>query len=212
VQGVLASKYRNSGQTCVSPNRILVHNGIYNRFAKKLAAEVAKLKVGEGTEEGVVQGPLINAAAVAKVESHIKDAVSHGAHVATGGEPHARGGTFYKPTVLTEVTPKMRIAREETFGPVASLFRFHDEKEAIAISNGTPYGLAAYFYTRNLSRAWRVAEALEYGMVGVNEGIISSELAPFGGMKESGQGREGSHHGIDEFVDLKYVMMGGLEG
>jgi succinate-semialdehyde dehydrogenase / glutarate-semialdehyde dehydrogenase len=212
VEGALASKYRNSGQTCVSANRILVQDGIYERFAEKLATAAAALKVGEGTEEGVVQGPLINDAALAKVEAHVRDAVAQGATVLTGGAPHALGGTFYAPTVLTEVTPQMTIAREETFGPVAPLFRFRDEAQAIALANGTPSGLAAYFYTRDLARAWRVAEALEYGMIGVNEGIISSELAPFGGVKESGQGREGSHHGIDEFVELKYVMMGGLGG
>ena len=212
VEGALASKYRNSGQTCVSANRILVQDGIYDRFAAKLAEAAAKLKVGAGHEEGVVQGPLINDAALAKVEAHVKDAVGKGAKVLTGGKCHALGRTFYEPTVLAQVTHAMRIAQEETFGPVAPLFRFHDEKEAIDLANGTPFGLAAYFYTRNLSRAWRVAEALEYGMIGVNEGIISSELAPFGGVKESGQGREGSHHGIDEFVELKYVMMGGLEG
>ena len=212
VEGALASKYRNSGQTCVSADRILVQDGIYDSFAGKLAAEVAKLKVGAGTEEGVVQGPLIHEAAIAKVAAHVEDAVTRGAKVLTGGNRHALGGTFFEPTVLTEVTSDMTIAQEETFGPVAPLFRFRDEDEAVALANGTPYGLAAYFYTRDFSRSWRVAEALEYGMIGVNEGIISSELAPFGGVKESGQGREGSHHGIDEFVELKYVMMGGLEG
>jgi succinate-semialdehyde dehydrogenase/glutarate-semialdehyde dehydrogenase len=212
VEGTLASKYRNSGQTCVSSNRILVQDGIYARFAEKLKAAAAGLKVGEGTQEGVEQGPLINEAALAKVEAHVKDAVAKGAKVLTGGAPHALGRTFYKPTVLAEVTPDMQLAQEETFGPIAPLFRFHDESQAIALANGTPSGLAAYFYTRDLARAWRVAEALEYGMIGVNEGIISSELAPFGGVKESGQGREGSHHGIDEFVELKYVMMGGLDG
>ncbi|MCJ7598084.1 MAG: NAD-dependent succinate-semialdehyde dehydrogenase [Methyloceanibacter sp.] len=212
VQGALASKYRNSGQTCVCANRILVQDSIYDRFAEKLASEVIKLKVGEGTEVGVMQGPLINEAALAKVESHVKDAVAQGARVVAGGKRHARGGTFYEPTVLTHVTTRMRLAQEETFGPVAPLFRFRDEKEAVDIANGTPFGLAAYFYTRDLARAWRVAEALEYGIVGVNEGIISSELAPFGGMKESGLGREGSHHGIEEYIELKYVMMGGLNG
>lgn len=212
VEGALASKYRNSGQTCVSADRILVQDGIYDSFAGKLAAEVAKLKVGAGTEEGVVQGPLIHEAAIAKVAAHVEDAVTRGAKVLTGGNRHALGGTFFEPTVLTEVTSDMTIAQEETFGPVAPLFRFRDEDEAVALANGTPYGLAAYFYTRDFSRSWRVAEALEYGMIGLNEGIISSELAPFGGVKESGQGREGSHHGIDEFVELKYVMMGGLEG
>jgi len=159
-----------------------------------------------------VQGPLIHEAAIAKVAAHVKDAVTRGAKVLTGGNRHALGGTFFEPTVLTEVTSDMTIAQEETFGPGAPLFRFRDEDEAVALANGTPYGLAAFFYTRDLSRSWRVAEALEYGMIGLNEGIISSELAPFGGVKESGQGREGSHHGIDEFVELKYVMMGGLEG
>ena len=212
VQGALASKYRNSGQTCVCANRVLVQEGIYDRFAEKLASEVIKLKVGEGTEAGVMQGPLINEAALAKVEAHVKDAVAQGARVLAGGKRHSLGGTFYEPTVLSDVTTKMRLAQEETFGPVAPLFRFRDESEAITIANGTPFGLAAYFYTRDLARAWRVAEALEYGMVGVNEGILSSELAPFGGVKESGLGREGSHHGIEEFVELKYVMMGGLKG
>jgi len=210
VAGAMASKYRNSGQTCVSADRILVQDGIYDRFVKKLTHEVLELKVGDGTEAGVTQGPLINEAALAKVEAHVRDAVAKGAGVVTGGKRHALGGTFYEPTVLTDVTPSMQIAQEETFGPVAPLFRFRDEAEAIAIANDTPYGLASYFYTRDLARAWRVAEALEYGIVGINEGIISSELAPFGGVKESGLGREGSHHGIEEFVELKYVMMGGL--
>ena len=212
VEGALASKYRNCGQTCVCANRILVQDGMYERFAERLAAEAAKLKVGPGTQDGVMQGPLIHQAAVAKVDANVKDAVAKGAKVLTGGRRHKLGATFYEPTVLADVTVDMMIAQEETFGPVAPLFRFRDEDEAIAMANDTPYGLAAYFYTRDLSRAWRVAEALEYGMIGVNEGIISSELAPFGGVKESGQGREGSHHGIDEFVELKYVMMGGLEG
>ena len=210
VAGALASKYRNSGQTCVCANRILVQAGIYDAFAAKLAEEAAKLKVGDGTEAGVMQGPLINAAAIEKVEAHVQDAVAKGARVMVGGKRHALGGTFYEPTVLAGVTTDMRLAQEETFGPVAPLFRFKDEAEAIRIANDTPYGLAAYFYTRDLPRAWRVAEALEYGMVGINEGIISTELAPFGGVKESGLGREGSHHGIEEFVELKYVMMGGL--
>jgi succinate-semialdehyde dehydrogenase/glutarate-semialdehyde dehydrogenase len=211
IEGAMASKYRNSGQTCVCANRILVQDAIYDRFADRLVAAVTKLKVGAGHEEGTTQGPLINEAAISKVEAHVADAVAHGASVLTGGKRHALGRTFFEPTVLTEVTPEMQIAKEETFGPVAPLFRFHDEDEAIALANGTPYGLAAYFYTRDLSRAWRVAEALEYGMIGINEGIISTELAPFGGVKQSGQGREGSHHGIEEFLELKYVMMGGLE-
>jgi succinate-semialdehyde dehydrogenase/glutarate-semialdehyde dehydrogenase len=211
VTGALASKYRNSGQTCVCANRILVQDGIYDAFAERLAAEVGKLKVGEGTLPGVTQGPLINAAAMAKVEAHVTDATARGARVVLGGKRHALGGTFYEPTVLTDVTVAMQLAQEETFGPVAPLFRFYDEAEALAIANGTPFGLAAYIYTRNLARAWRAAEALEYGIVGVNEGIISSELAPFGGVKQSGLGREGSHHGIEEFVELKYILMGGLD-
>ncbi|HYB06030.1 MAG TPA: NAD-dependent succinate-semialdehyde dehydrogenase [Methyloceanibacter sp.] len=210
VTGALASKYRNTGQTCICANRILVQDGIYDRFADQLAREVAKLKVGKGTEPGVAQGPLINEAAIVKVDDHVKDAVTHGARVVTGGKRHALGRTFYEPTVLTEVTPKMRLAQEETFGPVAPLFRFHDDAEAVRLANNTPFGLASYFYTRDHARAWRVAEALDYGIVGVNEGIISSELAPFGGVKESGIGREGSHHGIEEFIELKYVFMGGL--
>jgi succinate-semialdehyde dehydrogenase/glutarate-semialdehyde dehydrogenase len=211
VSGALASKYRNSGQTCVCANRILVQDGIFDRFVDRLAGEVAKLKVGKGTEPGVTQGPLINEAAIAKVDDHVKDAVAHGARVVTGGKRHALGGTFYEPTVLADVTPKMRLAQEETFGPVAPLFRFHDDAEAVRLANDTPFGLASYFYTRDHARVWRVAEALDYGIVGVNEGIISSELAPFGGFKESGLGREGSHHGIEEFIELKYVFMGGLD-
>ena len=210
VAGAMASKFRNSGQTCVSANRILVQSGIYDRFARKLAEAVSNLKVGDGMEEGVAQGPLINEAGLLKVEAHVADALEQGAKAVLGGTPHALGGTFFQPTVLTDVSPAMRIAREETFGPVAALFRFADDAEAIAMANDTPFGLAAYFYTRDLARAWRVAEALDYGMIGINEGMISTELAPFGGVKESGQGREGSHHGIEEFLELKYVMMGGL--
>ena len=168
--------------------------------------------MGTGTEQDVAQGPLINEAGLAKVEAHVRDAVAHGAKILAGGVRHDLGRTFFEPTVLTEVTPQMQIAREETFGPVAALFRFGDEDEAITLANDTPFGLAAYFFTRDISRAWRVAEVLEYGMIGINEGMISSELAPFGGVKESGQGREGSHHGIEEFLELKYVMMGGLGG
>jgi succinate-semialdehyde dehydrogenase/glutarate-semialdehyde dehydrogenase len=208
--GVMASKFRNSGQTCVCANRIYVEAAVYDAFAARLAAEVAKLKVGPGTETGVTQGPLINAAAVAKVEAHIADAVAKGARVLSGGKRHALGGTFFEPTILAGATPDMLIAREETFGPVAPLFKFEDEADVVRLANDTPFGLAAYFYTRDLGRAWRVAEALQYGVVGINEGIVSSELAPFGGMKESGLGREGSHHGIEEFVEIKYVMMGGL--
>jgi succinate-semialdehyde dehydrogenase/glutarate-semialdehyde dehydrogenase len=210
VAGAMASKYRNAGQTCVCANRILVQDGVYEAFAMKLAAAVAGLKVGPGSEEGVSTGPLINAAAVAKVEEHIADAVGHGARVVCGGSRHALGGTFFEPTILVDVTPAMKVAREETFGPVAPLFRFHHEAEAVAMANATEFGLAAYFYSRDIGRCWRVAEALEYGMVGINEGIISTELAPFGGVKESGLGREGSKYGLDEFVEVKYLCMGGL--
>ncbi len=212
VQGAIASKYRNTGQTCVCANRILVQDGVYDSSTEKLAGEVMKMKVGQGTEVGVVQGPLISAAALAKVEEHVQDAVANGANVVTGGKRHALGGTFYEPTVLTDVSTRMLISREETFGPVAPLFRFSTEEEAIAMANETPFGLASYFYTRDIGRAWRVAERLEYGMVGINEGVISTEMAPFGGVKESGLGREGSHHGIEEFVEMKYMLMGGLDG
>jgi len=212
VEGALASKYRNTGQTCVCANRILVQDGVYDAFAQKLAERVKEMKVGRATDAGVMQGPLINEAALEKVEAHVADAVEKGAKVLTGGKRHALGRTFYEPTILTDVTSDMRLASEETFGPVAGLFRFDTEEEAIATANGTPSGLASYFYTRDLGRAWRVSEALEYGMVGVNEGVISTEVAPFGGVKESGLGREGSHHGIEEFVEMKYVMMSGLGG
>ncbi len=208
VQGAMASKYRNSGQTCVCANRLLVQDAVYDAFAEKLAAEVAKLRVGEAREEGVNQGPLINEAAVAKVEEHIADAVGKGARIAVGGKRHARGGRFFEPTVLLDVDRSMKVAIEETFGPVAPIFRFHDEEEAIALANATEYGLAAYFYARDIGRVWRVAEGLEAGIVGINEGIISTEVAPFGGVKESGLGREGSKYGIEEFVELKYLSMG----
>ncbi|MEM7398679.1 MAG: NAD-dependent succinate-semialdehyde dehydrogenase [Pseudomonadota bacterium] len=211
VAGTVSSKFRNAGQTCVSANRILVHDSVYDRFAEKLAEAVTALKVGAGTEQGVIQGPLINESGLEKVEAHVRDAVAQGAELRAGGVRHDLGRTFFEPTVLVDVTPDMRIAQEETFGPIAALFRFHTEEQAIALANDTPFGLAAYFFTRDLSRIWRVAEALEYGMIGVNEGIISSAFAPFGGVKESGQGREGSHHGIEEFLELKYVMMGGLD-
>lgn len=210
VAGAVASKYRNTGQTCVCTNRFLVQNSIYDEFAAKLAQAVVKLKVGDGLKEATQQGPLINQAAVEKVESHISDAVAKGAKIVSGGQRHALGGTFFQPTVLTGVTTKMRIANEETFGPVAPLFGFDTEAEAIALANDTPFGLAAYFYTRDLGRAWRVAEGLEYGMVGINEGVISTEVAPFGGIKESGLGREGSKYGIDDYLEMKYVCMGGL--
>ncbi len=210
VAGAIASKFRNAGQTCVCANRFLVQDGVYDAFAEKLTAAVKKLKVGAGTESGVTVGPLINKDAVRKVEEHVADAVAHGATVVIGGQPSKLGGNFYEPTVLTGVTPQMKVAREETFGPVAPLFRFKTEEEAVRMANDTPFGLAAYFFTRDLGRCWRVAEALEYGIVGVNEGITSTEIAPFGGMKESGIGREGSHHGIEEFLETKYTLMGGL--
>ena len=210
VAGAMASKYRNAGQTCVCANRLLVQDKVYDAFAEKLAVAVAALKVGNGTEEGVTQGPLINEAAVKKVESHIADAVAKGACVITGGQRVSSDSTFFQPTVLTQVTRDMQVAREETFGPLAPLFRFHTEEEAIQMANDTEFGLAAYFYSRDVGRIWRVGEALEYGIVGINEGIISNEVAPFGGVKESGLGREGSHYGIDDFVEIKYMCMGGL--
>mgnify|MGYP001811742728 CR=1 FL=1 len=210
IAGAMASKYRNAGQTCVCANRIYVQSGVYERFAEMLVEATSGLKVGPGREEGVTVGPLINADGLAKVEDHVQDAVGKGATVAAGGKRHALGGTFFEPTVLTDVTAEMKVAREETFGPVAPLFRFEDEADVIAQANDTPFGLAAYFYARDIGRVWRVAEALEFGMVGVNEGVMSSELAPFGGVKQSGLGREGSHHGIEEFVEQKYVLMGGL--
>jgi succinate-semialdehyde dehydrogenase/glutarate-semialdehyde dehydrogenase len=212
VAGAMASKYRNAGQTCVCANRIYVQSGIAAEFAKRLAAEVGKLKVGPGTESGVTQGPLINADAIKKVEQHVQDALSHGAKLLAGGNRHALGGNFYEPTVLGGVTSKMLITREETFGPVAPLIEFTDEADVIRMANDTQFGLAAYFFARDLGRVWRVAEALEFGIVGVNEGVVSNEVAPFGGVKESGHGREGSHHGIEEFLEMKYVMMGGLSG
>jgi succinate-semialdehyde dehydrogenase/glutarate-semialdehyde dehydrogenase len=210
VAGAMASKYRNAGQTCVCANRIYVQAGVYDAFAARLAAEVGKLRVGCGTEAGVTQGPLINEEGVKKVESHIADAVGKGAKVLCGGQRHTLGRTFFEPTILTGVTGEMLVAREETFGPVAPLFEFATEEEVIAAANGTPFGLAAYFYSRDMGRVWRVAEALEYGIVGINEGIISNEVAPFGGVKESGLGREGSHHGVEEFLEIKYMMLGGL--
>ena len=210
VAGAIASKYRNSGQTCVCVNRFLVQDGIYDEFAEKLTAAVAEMKVGNGAEEGIVQGPLINEAGLEKVEAHVGDAISKGATVTTGGKRHALGGSFFQPTVLTGVTPAMTVAREETFGPVAPLFRFKTEQEAVAMSNDTEFGLAAYFYTRDAARTWRVSRALEYGIVGVNEGIISTEVAPFGGVKESGLGREGSKYGIEDYLEIKYICMGDL--
>jgi succinate-semialdehyde dehydrogenase/glutarate-semialdehyde dehydrogenase len=198
------------GQTCVCTNRIYVQDKVYDAFSAKLAAAVAKLKVGNGVDPGVVQGPLINMAAIEKVEHHIADAVSHGAKVAVGGHRHALGGTFFEPTVLTGVSQDTLITKEETFGPVAPVYRFHTEEEGIRLANDTEFGLAAYFYARDIGRIWRVGEGLDYGMVGINAAAISTELAPFGGVKESGLGREGSHYGIDEFVEVKYMLMGGL--
>jgi succinate-semialdehyde dehydrogenase / glutarate-semialdehyde dehydrogenase len=211
VEGAIASKYRNAGQTCVCANRLLVQDKVYDAFAAKLAEKVKAMKVGNGMEAGVVQGPLIDAAAVAKVEEHIGDAVGQGAKVLTGGKRHALGGRFFEPTVLANVDTRMKVAREETFGPVAPLFRFKDEAEAIRMANDTEFGLAAYFYGRDLGRVWRVAEALEYGIVGINTGIISTEVAPFGGVKESGIGREGSKYGIEDYLVVKYLCVGGID-
>ncbi|MEI2743193.1 MAG: NADP-dependent succinate-semialdehyde dehydrogenase [Candidatus Competibacter sp.] len=209
VAGALVSKYRNSGQTCVCANRFLVQDGVYEAFAAKLVQAVREqLKVGNGLEVGVMQGPLIDGAALEKVERHVADALAQGAKVLTGGRRHPLGGTFYEPTVLGEVTAEMVVAREETFGPVAPLFRFNTDAEAIALANATEFGLAGYFYSRDLSRAFKVAEALEYGMVGINTGLISTEVAPFGGVKESGFGREGSKYGIEEYLDIKYLCIG----
>jgi succinate-semialdehyde dehydrogenase/glutarate-semialdehyde dehydrogenase len=210
VEGAIASKFRNTGQTCVCTNRLLVHDSVYDAFAVKLAAAIGKLKPAPGLEAGATQGPLIDNAAVEKVESHIRDAQEKGAKVALGGHRHALGGRFFEPTLLTNVTPAMAVAREETFGPVAPLFRFKSEAEAVTLANDTEFGLAAYFYGRDIARIWRVAEALEYGIVGINTGLISTEVAPFGGVKESGLGREGSKYGIDEYVEIKYLCFGGI--
>jgi succinate-semialdehyde dehydrogenase/glutarate-semialdehyde dehydrogenase len=210
VEGALASKYRNTGQTCVCANRLLVQDSVYDAFAAKLAAAVARLQVGNGLAEGTTQGPLIDMNAVAKVEEHIADAVHKGARVLAGGKRHALGGSFFEPTILVDVTPAMKVAREETFGPVAPLFRFHDEAEAIRMANDTEFGLAAYFYANSMNRVWRVSEALEYGIVGINTGLISTEVAPFGGMKSSGLGREGSRYGIEDYLEIKYLCMGGV--
>jgi succinate-semialdehyde dehydrogenase / glutarate-semialdehyde dehydrogenase len=210
VEGAIASKYRNTGQTCVCANRLLVQDSVYDRFSAKLAEAVKKLAPAPGLDEGATQGPLIDDRAVEKVESHVADAVSKGAHVLVGGKRHSRGGRFFEPTILTGVTPAMAVAKEETFGPVAPLFRFSTEAEAIALANDTEFGLAAYFYGRDIARVWRVAEALEYGIVGINTGIISTEVAPFGGVKESGIGREGSKYGLEEFLEIKYLCMGGI--
>lgn len=210
IEGAMASKYRNTGQTCVCANRFIVHEDVYDEFAQRLAERSAAMVVGNGMDDGVQQGPLINQAAVDKVQSLVSDAVEKGAHVLTGGKPHPLGGSFYQPTVLTELNQEMAIAQEEIFGPVCPIFKFSTDQEAIEIANSTPYGLAAYFYSQNIARVWQVASALDYGMIGINEGIISTELAPFGGMKESGMGREGSKYGLDEYLEVKYLCMGGL--
>ena len=210
VKGAMASKYRNAGQTCVCANRLLVQDKIYDAFVARLSEAVRALKIGDGFEAGVTIGPLINVAAVEKIEEHIADATSKGAHVIVGGRRHALGRTFFEPTVLADATPDMMIFREETFGPVAPLFRFKSEEEAIRLANDTEFGLAAYFYGRDIGRVWRVAEALEYGIVGINEGLISTEVAPFGGVKESGNGREGSKYGIEDYLEIKYLCMGGI--
>jgi succinate-semialdehyde dehydrogenase/glutarate-semialdehyde dehydrogenase len=211
VEGLMASKYRNTGQTCVCANRVFVQDRVYDAFAAKLRDKVVGLKVGPGTAEGVTQGPLIDQQALAKVEEHIADAVAKGAKVALGGARHTLGGTFFQPTLLTDVKPGMKLMREETFGPVAPLIRFADEAEGIRLANDTEFGLAAYFYSRDIGRIWRVAEALEFGIVGINAGIISNEVAPFGGMKQSGLGREGSRYGIEEFLEIKYLCIGGID-
>ena len=210
VAGAIVSKYRNAGQTCVCANRLLVQDGVYDAFAEKLAAAVAALKVGNGVEDGVNQGPLIDAAAVAKVEELLADATAKGARILCGGQRHALGRTFFQPTIVADVTPDMRMAREEIFGPVAPLFRFKDDAEAIRMANDTEFGLASYFYARDVGRIFRVSDALEYGMVGVNTGLISTEIAPFGGVKSSGLGREGSRHGLDDYLEMKYVCLAGI--
>jgi succinate-semialdehyde dehydrogenase / glutarate-semialdehyde dehydrogenase len=210
VAGAITSKYRNTGQTCVCANRFLVQGSVYEAFTNKLVDAVSRLRVGDGLKGATDQGPLIDAKALAKVEQHVADAVSKGAQVAHGGKRHCLGGTFFQPTIVTGVTKDMLVAREETFGPVAPLFRFETEADAIRMANDTEFGLASYFYTRDLARSWRVAEALEYGIVGLNTGLISNEVAPFGGIKESGIGREGSRYGILDYTELKYLCVGGL--
>ena len=210
VEGAMASKYRNAGQTCVCANRLLVQDGVYDAFAAKLAKAVSAISVGDGLQAGIQQGPLIDMKAVEKVEEHIEDALAKGARVVVGGKRHKLGGSFFEPTILADVNTSMKVTREETFGPLAPLFRFKTDEEAIQMANDTEFGLAAYFYSRDLGRVWRVSEGLEYGIVGANVGIISTEIAPFGGMKESGIGREGSHYGLDEFMEVKYVCMGGI--
>ena len=211
VEGAMVSKFRNMGQTCVCANRIYVQEGVYEAFAKKLVAAMeTQLKVGDGTEDGVTQGPLIDASAVSKVQEHIEDALAKGGQLLAGGKTHALGGLFFEPTVLSEVTAEMKVAKEETFGPLAPLFRFKDEAEVIELANDTEYGLAAYFYSRDLGRVWRVAESLDYGMVAINSGLLSNEAAPFGGIKQSGLGREGSKYGLEDYMEIKYMLMGGI--
>ncbi|WP_025898883.1 NADP-dependent succinate-semialdehyde dehydrogenase [Sneathiella glossodoripedis] len=211
VEAALASKYRNAGQTCVCANRLYVQDGIYEAFSRRLAERVAEFKVGNGLDDGVTQGPLINEAAVQKVESHIEDAISKGAKVLVGGKRHQMGQTFFEPTILTDVTPEMKVAKEETFGPMAPLFKFSEEADVIRMANDTEFGLAAYICARDIGRIWRVSEGLEYGIVGINTGIISTEVAPFGGVKQSGIGREGSKYGIDDYLEIKYMCLGGLD-
>ena len=210
VAGAVAGKYRNAGQTCVCVNRFIVQEGVYDAFVAKFAEKVAQLQVGNGMDEGVTQGPMINQGAIDKVKDHIEDALSKGGKLICGGQSHTLGGSFFTPTIIGNATTDMKMATEETFGPVAPSFKFKDEAQAIAMANDTEFGLAAYFYTRDIGRVWRVGEGLEYGMVGINEGIISTEVAPFGGVKESGMGREGSHYGIEDFLEIKYMLMGGL--
>ena len=210
VEGAMMSKFRNTGQTCVCANRIYVQDKVYDAFAAKLTEKVKQMKVGQGFEDGVMQGPLIDGQALKKVQEHVADAVSKGATVLTGGKPHAKGGQFYEPTVLANVTPAMRVSVEETFGPVAPLFRFKTEEEVIGLANASEFGLASYFYSRDIGRVWRVAEALEVGLVGVNAGVIANEVVPFGGVKQSGLGREGSKYGVDDYLEIKYICMGGI--
>ena len=210
VKGAIASKFRNAGQTCVCANRLLVQDGVYEAFTAKLKVAVEALKVGNGMDEGVTQGPMINADSVAKVEEHIADAIAGGARIVTGGKRHALGGNYFEPTIIVDVPKNAKVSQEETFGPLAPLFRFSTEEEAIAMANDTEFGLASYFYARDIGRIFRVAEALEYGMVAVNDGILSTEVAPFGGVKSSGIGREGSHYGIDEYLEVKYLTLGGI--
>ena len=212
IDGAIVSKYRNTGQTCVCANRFLVQDGVYDAFMEKLAKAVAKLRVGDGLKGETEQGPLIDMAAVEKIEAHIADAVAKGARLVAGGGRHDLGGTFFEPTILADVTPGMAVAREETFGPLAPVFRFKTDEQAVQMANDTEFGLAAYFYARDVGRVWRIAEALEYGILGINTGIISTEVAPFGGVKESGIGREGSKYGIEDYLEIKYMCLAGLDG